>query len=159
MAVLLAESMDAPDGQGVALSGEDIRARLSLEPEQINDAVDELESLGLARALKYYGTSPYNFGQIEPTTSLAFQLRGTSVLSYDPEEDVRIVAAAIAQHKRVTGPMLQETTKLTPSRLNRAIAYLADYNIIEVHAYFNTAPFSFGDALATSATRRFLTAN
>jgi hypothetical protein len=159
VATLLAASMDQPDGSPIGYDGAEISQRLSLSPEQVNDAVDELASLGLVSVARFIGTAPYDFGSVEATASMAFQLRGTGVLDYDPEDDVRMVAAAVTQKKALEGEGLQEITKLTPSRINHAVTYLEDYGLVEVSKFLGTAPFDFGEVRATAATRRFVAEN
>ena len=159
LAVLLAGLMDNSDGNPVALSGEEISKLLKLSPEQLNDAVEELETLGLVHTVNWLGTHPYNFGQVQPTPSLPFYLRDSGVLSYDPENDVKIVAAQVAQEKHTNGAQLGAATGLPPSRINRAIAYLEAYSVVTVLRYLGSAPFDFGEVHATGATRRFVADN
>lgn len=159
MATTISGSMDQSDGRPMAFPGPALAEALSLNPQQINEGVEELEALGLVRTTKWLGTAPFSFGQVEPTPSLALQLRGTGALDYDPEDDIRVIAAAIAQRGEVDGPGIQSLTHLSPSRINRAVSYLEDYNIVQVMKFLGTAPFSFGIVRATTATRRFLSDN
>ncbi|MEP7126361.1 MAG: TIR domain-containing protein [Byssovorax sp.] len=159
IASLLSSTMDQPDGSPLGYSGSEISSQLSLNADQINDAVDELSALGLVRVTNFLGTAPYDFGHVEPTASLAFHLRGSGLMPYDPEEDVKSVAAAIVQSKNVDGSHLQETTTLSPSRINRAVSYLEDIGVVRVHKFMGTAPFDFGQVEATAATRRFVSKN
>jgi hypothetical protein len=159
IAVELSKSMDQPDGRPLAFSGPALTEALGLNAMQISDGVEELEAQGLVRSQKWFGTAPYSFGHVEPTSSLALSLREAGVLEYDPEEDIRLVAAAIAQKMVVDGAVLQSETGLSPSRINRAVSYLEDYSIARVERYLGTAPFSFGVARRTSATPKFLEAN
>ncbi len=155
IATILAGSMDQPDGAPLAYSGETLKNQLDLTPQQINDAVDELEMNGLVRTMKWSGTNPFAFGQAEPTASLPFYLKKSSILSYDPEKDIRLVATAVVNLKSADGNALQHETNLPPGRLNRAVSYMEDYGLIQVLHYLGTAPFRFGEVIATSATRRF----
>lgn len=146
-----------PTEQGI--SGDGIREALNLDAEQINDAIDELNSKGLVSVQQYLGTHPYNFGFVEPTYALALQLRGTSAIDYDPERDIKVVAMAVNALKSATGEMLAKSTELPAWRINNAISYLEEFGVIEVIAGLGTAPYSFFQAEATAATRRFVSRN
>jgi hypothetical protein len=125
-----------------------------MDPAILNDAVDELEDGGLVRVLRTLGTSPYRFYQIEPTYVLFRELR--SQLPYDPDEDVRQVAAAVAATSQLHGAALQETTRLDPARINRAVDYLDEYGIVLVGRAHGTSPFKFSWLQATHRTRQFV---
>lgn len=159
LAIAMSQYLDRADGQPVAFSGEAIAEGLKISPEQVNDAVDELEALGLVRTMKWLGTTPFDFGQVEPTPSLALQLRGTPALSYDPEDDIRLVAAAVVQLKQVDGKTIMDNTGLSPSRINAAVSYLEDYGLVKVQKFLGTAPFRFGVLMATRETRQFVDKN
>lgn len=123
--------------------------------EEFNDAVDELEEYGLVKTIKYFGTAPYDFGSIKPTYALFLHFKDEG-LDYDPIEDIKSVAATIASKNQLNGKTLQEYTKIQPLRLNRAVAYLDDYGIIETINYLGTAPFDFGTVIATRKTRQYV---
>lgn len=159
VAMLLSFSMDQPDGHPRGYDGASISERLSLSPQQVNDAVDELSAMGAVRTMQFLGTAPYDFGHVEPTASLAFQLRGTGVLDYDPEDDVRLVAASVAQAGNADGPWIRQQTGLAPSRINRAVSYLEDYGLVSVMKFLGTSPYEFGHVEATRATRQFVDRN
>jgi hypothetical protein len=137
-----------------AYLGSELQERLQIAPEAINDAVEELFEAGLVQVMRALGTAPYRFVQIEPTYVLFREFR--SRLNYDPDEDVRVVAAAIAARKHVRGRELEELTGLTPDRLNRAVEYLDDFKIANVSRAFGTAPFNFSGIYPTHRTRRFV---
>lgn len=145
------------DGSGIrGSSGPALSESLNLSPVQVNDAVEELESMGLVRIHRYLGTSPFNFGIVEPTYALALQFKGTSVIEYDPEEDILMVASAVAAAGHIHGPGIVARTNLTPARVNHAISYLGDYAYVKLIRALGTAPFNFMQAEATGATRRFV---
>lgn len=132
------------------------RSAPMLTEEEVNDAVDELEEYGLVRAGKYLGTAPYDFGDVEPTYALFLHFREEG-LDYDPVEDIKTVASAVASKKgEIDGNGLQKLCGLQPVRINRAVAYLEDFGIIEVRKFLGTAPFSFGFVEATRKTRQFV---
>lgn len=146
-----------PTEQG--MSGESLKEALHLDAEEINDAIDELNSKGLVSLQEYLGTHPYSFGFVEPTYALALQLRGTSAIDYDPEIDIKKIASAVAALKAATGDMLAQRTELPSWRINNAVSYLEEFGFIEVISAMGTAPYSFQQAEATAATRRFVLRN
>lgn len=157
--LILLKEGDYQRGDEKRYSGEELHSLAPMFSEtELNDAVDELEEYGLIKTINFSGTAPYNFGYIEPTYALFLHFRENG-LDYDPQEDIRISAAAIASKDELNGKGLQEITKLDPLRLNRAIAYLEDYGIIKVLNFSGTAPFDFGIVKAIRKTRQFVEAN
>lgn len=49
------------------VNGSDIQKLTGLPPNRINRAVEYLEDYGMARVIKYMGTAPFRFGEVEPT--------------------------------------------------------------------------------------------
>jgi hypothetical protein len=136
-------------------SAQQLKEKLGLSVEETNDAIDELKGLGLVETRDRLGTHPYEFGDVIPTYALFLHFNGHG-LAYDPEQDIRCVASAVAATKKIDGEGLVEATGLSPLRLNRAVAYLKDYGVVELLQYLGTAPFDFGEVWATAATRRFV---
>jgi hypothetical protein len=157
--LILLKEGDYKRGDEKRYSGEELHGLAPMLSEiELNDAVDELEEYGLIKTINFSGTAPYNFGYIEPTYALFLHFRENG-LDYDPQDDIKISAAAIASKGELNGKGLQEITKLDPLRLNRAIAYLEDYGIIKVLSFSGTAPFDFGIVYAIRKTRQFVDAN
>lgn len=157
---ILLSHQDGQLGFEKGYTGEEIQHLVSgLTEEEINDAVDELEEYGLVHTLKYMGTAPYNFGGVEPTYALFLHFKGEG-LNYDPIEDIKTVASAVASQKSgIDGNGIQELCNLQPMRINRAVSYLEDYGIVRVHKSLGTAPFNFGLVEATRKTRQFVEEN
>lgn len=146
----------SPSDVGVAhtaFRGQDISSNLSLPPETVNDALDELEANGLVRVVRTLGSNPYHFFQAEPTYVLYREFK--SSLDYDPDEDIKKVATAVAACDQVDGRTLAQQTGLEIDRINLAVDYLDDYGFAKVLRFLGTSPFTFGSVLATSQTRRF----
>lgn len=129
-----------------------------LSTDEINDAVEELEDYGLIKTRKYMGTSPYDFGYLEPTYALYLHFMNEGV-DYNPKDDIKIIASTIAAKGNIEGPELNEISKLPPIRINRAISYLEDYGIIVLVKTLGTAPYNFQLARATRKTREFVGEN
>jgi hypothetical protein len=156
VAVHLSGSLDAPKGTPQAYGGAQLSQALSLPPDELNDAIDELESRGLVEVRHRLGTAPYTFALVEPTYALGLQLKGTPALTYDPEQDIRAVANAVVALRRCRGPKLQEYVGLSAARINNAADYLEDVGALQVRRLLGTGPFTFAELVATSATRRFV---
>ncbi|MGW8158711.1 MAG: toll/interleukin-1 receptor domain-containing protein [Desulfoprunum sp.] len=135
-----------------AVRNTDFAEALHLTPTELNDAVDELESQGLAETNKEIGTHPYDFGFVEATYLLFHAL--SEFLEYSPSEDVKIVLNAIAALKDAEGPELESHTQLSFGRLNRAVAYIKDHGYAKVLLAIGTAPYGFKNASATRETRQ-----
>lgn len=149
----LLENTDSDRGVARMFTGAQIRESLGLEPTEVNDAVDELVDMGLAESLRTLGTAPYHFRQVGPTYTLYHALRDE--LPYDPDADLRTVAAIVASLGRVNAIDLAQQAGLSPGRLNRAAEYLEDNGLMETLKTFGTAPYGFRSAEATRHTRRF----
>lgn len=153
VALFILNTVDLDSGLQVAFSGQELEKGLGLDPRTLNDAVDELKEAGLVRTLQTLGTAPYEFYQVEPTYVLFREF--AQFLPYSPDEDIRIVAAAVAATGRIDGSTLAARTSLSPGRINRAVAYLEDYGVARVRNWLGTRPFDFGDVQATRRTRQF----
>jgi DNA-binding MarR family transcriptional regulator len=159
VAVHLSASLDSPTGSPSAFQGSQLQASLAMQPDDLNDAVEELQKKGLVSVRKYLGTSPFHFGLVEPTYALAHQLRNTPALTYDPEQDAKLVANAIVNERVADGARIATLTGLSPSRINNAINYLEDYGLIRVLRAHGTSPFGFRQTEATGSTRQFVSNN
>jgi hypothetical protein len=133
----------------------ELAEELGFTPEEADDAVDELLSLGLVKTQDYLGTGPYSHGDVEATYALFLHFKDEG-LGYDPEDDIKMTASAIAAQKQVDGKKIMELTGLTPLRINRAIGYIEDFGIARVEHAIGTGPFDFDFTFATGSTRRFV---
>ncbi len=79
--------------------------------------------------------------------------------TYPLIEDMKSVAAAIASEKEIGGERLSDICKISPLRINRAVDFLDDHNLIETRRSFGAAPFGFFSAQATRKTRQFVANN
>ena len=152
--VFLLHSADPEIGGTAAFAARDVDAALGLGPEATNDAVDELEEAGMVQIRHALGTAPYEFHQVEPTYVLFREFK--EYLEYDPEEDVRTTAAAVATAEQIGSHQLAEDTGLSPGRLNRAVEFLVDYGIVDRSQTVGTFPFAFSSLKATRRTRQFV---
>jgi hypothetical protein len=154
LGLFLLSNANYDDGFERMYIGTELSEALNLVPEEVNDAVDELKERGLAYTIDYLGTAPYHFGQVGPTYALHLQFKGS--LPYDPETDIKTVAAAVSALGSANGEALTQHTSLSPGRLNRAVKYLEDYGLVRVMKVLGTAPYSFGTVSATRHTRQYV---
>lgn len=136
------------------IDGPMLQQSTSLDPDDINDAVDELESVGAVEVHKGAGTAPFLFHYVTVTSEAFFLAEG--LFDYDPKEDVRIVAAALGALRSSNGEGLKKETKLDPARINRAVEHLDRNGLVVTRGHFGTAPYSFHSVEATPAMRRAL---
>lgn len=129
-----------------------LSSALKLQPAEVNDAVDELESQGLAKTNKELGTHPFDFGFVEATYLLYHAF--SDFLPYSPGEDVRVVLSALAAVGSADGEELTKRTSLSAGRLNRAVGYIKDHGLADVLLALGTAPYDFMLARATRMTRQ-----
>lgn len=135
-----------------AVKNTELAESLHLTPAEINDAVDELESQGLAETNNEIGTHPFDFGFVVATYLLFHSLK--DFLLYMPREDVKVVLNAIAALESADGQELQRHTQLSPGRLNRAVDYIKDHGFAKVLYAIGTAPYGFMLVKATRETRQ-----
>lgn len=147
-------SSDQDSGQVQAFSSPNLSTALGLGSETIIDAIDELEEAGMVRKSKELGGMAYQFVQFEPTYVLYREF--SEYLDYNPEEDVQITAVTIASAGEIKNEELAKKTGLSPGRLNRAVAYLADYNLVDRIQTLGTFPYTFYHVSATRRTRQFV---
>ena len=135
-----------------AVLNTELATALELTPTEVNDAVDELVTNGLAETNNELGTAPFEFRFVEATYLLyhAFAV----ALPYKPADDVKAVLSSIAALGEAEGPALQTLTGLSQGRLNRAVDYIKDHGYADVLLALGTAPFSFLLATATRITRQ-----
>lgn len=148
----LLEATDIDASFTKAVLNTELANALSLAPIEVNDAVDELESQGLAETGKEVGTHPYDFSYVEATYLLYHAF--ADHLPYDPATDVKTVLTALAALRQADGATLASKTSLSAGRLNRAVDYIKDRGLAEVLLAVGTAPYSFMLAEATRQTRQ-----
>jgi hypothetical protein len=158
MGLFLSKTGKSEIGSEEWFSARELKEKFGFSVQETDDAIDELESLGLLNVRNYLGTHPFSHGDVAPTYALFLHFRGHG-LDYDPEEDIKSVASSIAAKEKICGEEIVKLTGLPPLRINRAIGYLKDYNIIQTIETLGSAPFDFSELLAKGETRRFVAEN
>lgn len=156
LGALIAGDLDMSQTSPSYYEGKAIQEALDFTPEQVNDAADELATRGLVRLQKSMGTQPFDFAWLEPTYALYYEFVQFLEDVFNPDEDIRQVAACVASREQVDGPTISQDLELPPTRVNFAVDYLADYGVVKVIRAFGTGAYSFAEVWATSATRRFV---
>lgn len=142
----------------IFIDGIELAKKTKLESDALNDACDELEEHGLVTLVRALGTSPFAFKYVRPTYSLVEFFSSYSQLGYNPQEDYKVVIAALAAldaSELISSDDLAHKTKLTAPRLNRAIDYLEDRGFTKVGRALGTHPYMFTWCGPTAKTRRF----
>lgn len=134
------------------LRADTLAEELSLSPDELNDAVDELAEYGLVVLYRELGSAPFEFVALEPTYALF--LHFADFLSYDPRKDAHAVLVAVGALGKATATELEAQTGLSHGRLNRAVDLIGDYGWAEVKKWLGTRPFHFGEVRATRRTRQ-----
>lgn len=153
-AVLTFVVQNSVDSLDAAFTGEELTSHLELSPDQINDSVEILKGHGYLETRDWMGTAPYMFGHAYATI-YAFRA-ARHVLPYDPDQDIREVAAAVVSLGHASGPHIGEVTDLSPARISHAITYLEYEGILRPVRAVGTAPYDFAYATATPQLRRYV---
>jgi hypothetical protein len=126
----------------------------NLSRDDIIDAIDELESLGFVKHHRHL--SDGGIGMISPEATL-FAKFDKYFNEWNPEHDALQVAVAL-QNDIVTGSSVEIAKHFNwqPRRLNPAMTYLAERNLIDAHQHMGTHPWRYGWIGKTPKTRRFV---
>ena len=99
----IARSVNLSESSFHFFEGKSLQAELDLTPEQINDAVNEMEIRGLVKVHKEIGSGEFDFGFFELTYAFYYTFSDYMLEKFDPYHDAKQVAATIASHKQITG--------------------------------------------------------
>ena len=152
----MAEELSDSGSSFATFDGQRLKDRLKMTPEEINDAIEELEAHGFVKKSRVIGIRPFNFAYVEPTYVLVYEFAYYYGAGFDPDKDVKQVAAAVVSLGSASGQDLVEKLELPPPRINFAVSYLGDYGITKVYRALGTAPFDFLRVEEIGATRRFV---
>jgi hypothetical protein len=126
---------------------------------QFEDAIDELQQAQLIRFTSHFGrANPYDFGNLQPTVSLAVKMAEAGKLDFDLVEDLKTLVAAVAAEESLSADELKERTGLSATRMHLAV------DLVEGHGIANVArgicgDYAFYQIDATPETRRWLRKN
>lgn len=111
---------------------EDLRRLAGTNDDDIAEAVDELESLGLVSPTRTIGAGQLGFIRLMPKPRLFAVLDGL-LMPWNPEEDARTVAAEIlnSANGALVTQVLAQQLGWTPRRMNPAITVLIDAGAVE----------------------------
>lgn len=152
---LCMERTEHGDSFDPQLGAEAIEVHSNLSRDDIIDAIDELESLGVIKHHRHLGDD--GVGIISPEATL-FAKFDKYFNEWDPEQDALQIAIALQNDAISSGNSVDiaEQFDWLPRRLNPAMTYLAERNLIDAHQYMGTHPWRFGWIGKTPKTRRFV---
>jgi hypothetical protein len=125
-----------------------------LDPERLNDAVDELVRHRLVKLREERPGEPHIFSYLMPTYALVHLFADHLDGGFDLVANVKQVAAAIASTDEAEGRAISERLGMPAARVNHAVGYLGEAQIIRTLRESGVPPYWFSVAIATPATRR-----
>ena len=130
----------------------EIMDKLTIAKEEAEEAVDELDELGLiniGRTLSDQFISPRNalFMKTDPVFR-----------EWNPVADAKVIAKAIVtefQENVVDIKDLNNVLQWGPRRMNPAITYLVENGIVDSSDTLNPGPYKYNWIMVTAKTRRY----
>ena len=139
------------------LSAATVRSELSLTDNEIVDAVFELEGRGLVRKHVTSSAGRLGFSRLVPEAELFVEF-DAFYTDWNPKEDgVRVAAELMSQNEESCRlAILAERLEWTPRRMNPAVTYLLERNLVRGCDGLGSGPWCTISIRRTDATRRFL---
>lgn len=136
--------------------GKAIQDKVGFGPQEINDAIEILESDGLVDIHRFTGVAPFNFGTVR-LTSIGFVNYADHFLKIDTNNEMNILLSEIVSNgDYITSKELGKNVKLSPYSINKYVDYLELQGYIKVTRYSGTSPYDFSEVIATAQGRRIL---
>jgi TIR domain len=139
------------------ISPDDLRHATGLIDDDIVDAIDELEGRGLLRRYQSFGCDRIGFHMVAPQSEM-FAAMDKHFMGWNPEEDSLVVAADLVNNGKDGEGVAELAGKLgwPPRRMNPAVAYLVNRQIVKAPSALGTSPWTYLAIMRTPATRRFV---
>lgn len=149
----MAETKDG-DSFDPQLDEETIAEKTGLNKDDMLDAIEELEALGLIRRHRHLGDG--GIGRVSSEAAL-FVKFDKHFNDWDPEQDALQIAVAL-QNEVVSGnaEAIAKHFGWPPRRANPAFTYLAERCLVDAHQHLGTHPWRYSWIMKTAATRRFV---
>jgi TIR domain len=142
------------DSHDPHLDGDTIKMETGLSEDAIIDAIDELKALGFISHQLYIGSG--QIGHVAPKAAL-FAKFDKYFNAWDPEKDGLAVAIALMNDVNGGDPQgIAEQFDWPARRMNPALTYLAERQLVEAREYLGTHPWRYGAIRKTAKTRRFV---
>lgn len=149
------------EGSGEFIDTEEIAKAVPLKitPEQLSDALHELEDLGLSSFDGHYeGDDPFDFGFAQAKPPIIGWAADNGLLDFDPVADLKKVMAAVGANEALDAEELLERTGLARPRLQIAVDLIEQLGIADVTRAMGTT-LTFSQVDATYETRKWLREN
>jgi hypothetical protein len=139
------------------ISPDDLRKITGLGDDDIIDAVDELHGRSLLRRYASIGCGPMGFHMVTPEAEM-FAAMDKHFAAWNPEEDALLVAADMVNNSKdgVSIPEVASHHGWEPRRMNPAVAFLVNRNLVNAPRELGTHPWTHLWIMRTPATRRFV---
>jgi TIR domain len=138
------------------LKPDELREATGLPDDDIVDGVDELQGQGLVRAHVTIGCGALGFSLLTPEAAL-FATLDQHFKHWNPETDaLRIAADLVNGSADGTVSVMAEAYGWPPRRMNPAISYLMERDLIEFGKAFGTHPWCTHWIAKNHNTRRFV---
>jgi len=156
IAKLMIEQSEHGNSYDPEIDIDEIRNQTGLEDDDILDSVDELEGRGFVKKMVYFGCGPIGFGAILSDTALFVSL-DKPFGKGDPEADaLRIAADLVNGEPEGVVSEIAKKYGWSPRRMNPAVNYLTERDIIDTIETIGTYPWCFHFVSKNPRTRRFV---
>jgi hypothetical protein len=138
------------------LDADEIRDATRLPEDDIIDAVDELEGRGFVGRHRTLGEGSIGFRVLYAEAALFVEF-DRHFQDWDPEADAQRIAADLVNGAgEADTSSLAESYGWSPRRINPAINYLRERNLVETSASLGVHPWCVAFVRKNTATRRFV---
>lgn len=156
LARLLAERSEHGVSSDPQLEAEEVQTSLAAPVDDIVEAVDELEALGLVNPIRALGDGALGFHVLAPTDDFFAQV-DSNVMPWNPEQDaIRIASELLASDQGANLKALAESYGWAPRRLNPAVSYLILHGACDHDESRGSQPFRCFWITRNVRTRRFV---
>jgi len=138
------------------LGNDEMMSEAKLTVDELEETVDELESLGLVKPMREAFGHPLGYRAVGALTKL-FAFADGEFMPWDPKSDARILASMMLDHKNgfLDVEAAAKELEWTPRRINPACEFLVQAGAAE-HSNALTHPIHYSWLQKTPRTRRFL---
>lgn len=156
IAKLVIEKSGHGDSFDPQLDGNELRAITELPDEDLIDAIDELAGRGFVRKIVTMGCGTLGFSSVTSEAALFSEL-DKFFMDWDPEADALRIAAELVNGGDDSGvPQIAEKLGWAPRRMNPAVNYLIERDLIDSSETLGTHPWCTHWISKTNKTRRLV---
>jgi hypothetical protein len=156
IAKLMIEKSEHGDSFDPQFDGDELRTATGLPDDDLVDAIDELAGRGFVRKHVTMGCGSLGFAFVTAEAAL-FSNLDRFFHDWDPEADALRVAAMLINEGDDSGvPQIAEKLGWAPRRMNPAVNYLIERDLIESSKSLGTHPWCTPWISKSHRTRRFV---